>query len=127
MLIFILRQLIVELAITWFSLAALRYQPPLNSSSRSYVVYGLTISRTYHYSGHNCSYLTLNRLDRLLPTKQRKKKWPWFPSGPYRPRIFDSLRFFLTYGQSLRRIFHTKKIYVRLYIFPCICLHSPTH
>ena len=64
----------VELEITRLSLVTISYQPPLNTSSRIYVVYGFRISTTYHYYGHNSSYLTLNRLDRLLPTKQTKNK-----------------------------------------------------
>ena len=62
----------VELETAWFSLVALSYQPPLNTRRRSYVVYVLTISTTYEYYGHNCSYLTTNYIDRLLPTKQKK-------------------------------------------------------
>ena len=50
----------VELEITRFSLVALSYQLYLNLRSRSYAVYGLTIGTTYHFSGHNSSYLTLN-------------------------------------------------------------------
>ena len=96
----------VELETTRFSLVPLSYQPPLNTDGRRYVVYGSSISTTYHYYCHNNSYLTINRLDWLLPTKQTKNKWPWFKSGPYRPRLFDLLPFFLTYRQLLRRIFH---------------------
>ena len=55
----------VELAITWFSFFALSYQPSLNTSIRSYAVYGLTISTNYHYSGHNRSYLTISRIYRI--------------------------------------------------------------
>ena len=72
----------VELSITRFSLVVLSYQLPLNPISISCVVYGLTIIMTYHYLSQNCIYLTLNRLDGLLHTKQTKNKWPWFPSGP---------------------------------------------
>ena len=53
------------------SLVTLSCQPPLNPISRSYVVYGLTISTTHHYSGHNRSNLTVNRLDMILPSKQK--------------------------------------------------------
>ena len=102
----------VELAIKCFSFVYLSYQPPLNTSSISQDVYGLTISTTYHYSGHNRSYLTLNCLDWLLPTKITKNKQPWFPSGPYRPKNFNPLIFFLTYGQSLRRII-SHRIFLR--------------
>ena len=62
----------VELEIARFALVALRYQPHLNPRSRSYSVYGLTISTNYHYSIHNSRYSTLNCLDRLHNTKQTK-------------------------------------------------------
>ena len=104
----------------------LSYQLTLNLSRRIFVVYKLTISTTYHYCSHNNSCLTLYCLDRILPTKQTKNKWHWFPSVPYRLRIFDILRFLLTHGQTLCRIFHIDYFYVHLSSFPCIFLHSPT-
>ena len=64
----------VEPEITRFSLVALSYQPPLNPSIRSYVIYLLTFSITYHYYVHNSSNLTINRLDWILPTKQTKNR-----------------------------------------------------
>ena len=60
---------------------------------------------TYHYYGHNLDYLTFNRIDWILPTKQ-KNKWTIFPSGPYNHRLLDIIIFLLTYVQTLRRIFH---------------------
>ena len=39
-------------------------------------------------SGYNCSYFTTYHLDRILPTKKTKNKWPWYPSGPYRPTFW---------------------------------------
>ena len=46
----------VELPIAQFSLVSLSYQPPLNPSIRSYVIYRLTISTTLHFSSHNRCY-----------------------------------------------------------------------
>ena len=58
----------VYIEILQFLLVALSYQPPLNTSSRSYAVYEWTISTTYRYFGHNNSYLTINCLDHILLT-----------------------------------------------------------
>ena len=46
----------VELILIWFSLVASSYQLTFNPIRRSYVVYELTISTTYHYSSHNHRY-----------------------------------------------------------------------
>ena len=45
----------VDLVIKRFSLVTLSYQLPLNNTRNSYVIYGWTISTTYHYSVHNRS------------------------------------------------------------------------
>ena len=105
----------------------LSYQPHLNPIIRSYAAYGFTIGTTYHYSGHNSIYSTLNCLDWLLTNKHTKNKWPWFPSGLYRPRLFNNIRFILTYGQTLCRIFHISFFFIHLYSFPCTYMHSPTN
>ena len=55
------------------------------------------------------------------------KKWPWFPSGPYRPRLFNILIFFLTYRHSLCRILNVEYFYVHLSSFPWIFLNSTIH
>ena len=116
----------VELLATRLSLVSLIYQLPLNNSSRSYAVHGFTISKTYLYSGHNSSCLTINRLDHILPNKKIKND-PWFISCPYHPRLFDLPIFFLTYGQSLRRISHIEYFYGHISSCPFIYLHSTTH
>ena len=61
----------VEFEITLLPLVSLSYQPTLDTNSRSHIVYGFTIRKTYHYPGYNSSYLTLNRLDRIIPTKKK--------------------------------------------------------
>ena len=62
-------RMVVESATKQFSLVALSYQPYLNPSIRSYVVYRLTTHQ-------NQIYFNTYRLDRLLPTKQTNKKQP---------------------------------------------------
>ena len=66
----------VELEIKRFSLIDLIYQLSFNTIKRSYVVYGLTIR-------HNRSYFNTYRLYWLIPTKQKRNKWPRFLSGSY--------------------------------------------
>ena len=45
---------------------------------RSCIVNGLTINMTYHYYGHNISYLTLHQLNQSFTTKQTKTSDPDF-------------------------------------------------
>ena len=79
----------VELPIIQFSLVALSYQPIFNPSSRSYVIYELTISTTYPYSVHNCSYS--NTLSPWSGSSyQKNPKWTWFPLVPFHPPLRSS-------------------------------------
>ena len=98
----------VELAIKWFSLVDLSYQPYFNPRSRSYVVYGLAIR-------HNRSHFNTYHLYQLLPTKKQKTSYPDF----YQTRIVqlsNFLRLFLlTYVQTLRRILLNS--YFPLYLY----------
>ena len=67
--------------------------------------------------------LTIYHIYWILPTKQKKPSDPDFHQARI-IQLSDLLRFILTYGQALRRIFHIEYLYVRLYRFSCICLKS---
>ena len=88
-----------ELAIKRFSLAALRYQPYFNTSSRIYVVYVLTIHNNRSYFNTYCLYW-------LIPTKHKQKT---IDPDFYQARIVRLsylLRLFvLAYRQTISIIF----------------------
>ena len=82
----------------WFSLVVLIYQPAFDPSSRNYVVYESTIR-------HNHSYF--NNLSPWWASSYKKQKTS--DSDFHQARIvqlYDLLRFLLTCGQTLCRIFH---------------------
>ena len=62
----------------------------------------------------------------FLLNKQKNKR-PLFPSSLYFLRIFNILRFPLTYRQKIRRIFHIGFFTSIFQFFPCIFIHSTTH
>ena len=125
-----------ELEITRFSLVTLRYQPPLDSIRRIYVLYLLAISTTYHYSGHNHHYLTFNPLASILPTKQTKKQATLISIRPVlsqtlkNTKIYPDIRTYTT--QNISHIIFLRssfQFFLHLYalsnsIFNCCPVHE---